>query len=118
MEITRQNITDADLDFLNIIKNSVGCTHGWEIYKCTETITTLLREELFKTALFNEMYDFKKGYLEEGKEVHLDVIFDKIDSGAEAELSSNYINHIMYNCEVINELLNNISRYLLEKKYA
>lgn len=121
MEITKQNITDADLDFLNFLRDRFEIAYGWEICHCSETISRLLREEFYKTSLLNEMDEFKMYHLnsdteEKMKDYYLKAIFEKIDIGSESELCSDYINNVSYHVETVNELINGLSRYFLEKK--
>ncbi|MEN5133249.1 hypothetical protein [Elizabethkingia anophelis] len=118
MEITKENITSADLDFLNFIQENYKQMYGYEIYHFAETINRLLRDELYKISLFTEMDGLKSYYTKEHSEGYLKLIFEKIAQGCEEEITSIYIDVVMSRIEDISRLLNGMSRYFLEQQVA
>lgn len=117
-EITRENITETDLEFLNEIVDKFEATHGPEISELSKIINELMRESFTFQQAFIELNEHVQEYKKDTtlKEFRFDEVFRIIDSNSNGELVSSYLNDTIWKVQETSNIIDIMSKYFLEKQ--
>lgn len=117
-EITRENITETDLEFLNEIVDQFEATHGTEISELSKIINELMRESFTFQQAFIELNEHVQEYKKDTtlKEFRFDEVFRIIDYNSNGELVSSYLNDTIWKVQETSNIIDIMSKYFLEKQ--